>query len=82
MSRVFYIFGWILVGLSVIWALFTLINDARLNQFAGVAAVFVACFYLLSGGALFVGIGAIIERLDRIVANGRSAAPRTRDDRR
>jgi hypothetical protein len=73
----FYSLGWLLMGSGGAWALFAVLNDLRLGQYAGIIAILVAAFYLVLAGALFVAIGAITHRLDRLIANTRPRVPVT-----
>jgi hypothetical protein len=69
MAIAFYLLGWLLIAAGVLWNVFETIVFVQLGRAGALVPVLVAGAYVMLAGALFLAIGAIIRRLDRIVEN-------------
>jgi len=78
MPLAFYSLGGVLAGIGSIWWLYEFILVVHSGRFAALVPITIGTAYVALIGALFVGIGAIIRRLDQLVANGQ---PRRRAKR-
>jgi hypothetical protein len=71
MAVAFYILASVLIAGGGIWWLYECIVIVQLGRYIALIPISVASSYIVLAGALFLAVGAIIQRLDRLVANGR-----------
>lgn len=84
MAFTFYIFGALGVILGIAWSALAMmqpVTDATYSSLVLFARLIVVApgLSLAAGGLLFMAIGGVLSRLDRIVENTRSQPPRRRD---
>jgi hypothetical protein len=65
----FYLLGWLLIAAGILWNVVEAVVFVQLGRAAALVPILVAGAYVMLAGALFLAIGGILRRLDRIVAN-------------
>jgi len=69
MVIVFNVIGGLMAAAGLLWAAAAGFGVATTGNYVGIIAVLIAAAYVFLAGALFVAIGAILSRLDRLIYN-------------